>query len=128
MSSDLYADLATVNGDLAITVQGDLGTVSGTDNLAAALQRRFTTPRGALFYDQTYGNPLLARLSQPMGRDFEQAAIADVRACMLGDSRVQDAAVQVMLDREQRTLMVKVSFKAKDGTTGSFEKGVSIRV
>lgn len=128
MADYLFTDIASNNGDLATNVQGDLDTASGIDNLTAALQRRFETPIGALFYDRTYGNSLFNRLSQPMGQNFEKDAIADVTSCMLADSRVQSATVQITVNREQRTAVLYVQFIAKDGSAGSFQQGVSLRV
>lgn len=123
-----YTDLASNNGDLATNTQGDLYTVSGTDNLTAALIRRFETPLGALFYDTTYGNPVLNRLSQPMGKSFENDLISDASACILADSRVQSVTATVMLNREARTVTFKIDYVAKDGTSGSFERGLALRV
>ncbi|WP_171684161.1 hypothetical protein [Paenibacillus planticolens] len=128
MSDILLTDLGSVNGDLAANLQGDLNTVSGIENLTTALQRRFGTPLGALFYDTTYGNPVFQRLSSPMGKSFEQDVISDVSSCLLADSRVQSVQVRVLLNREEKTATFYVSFIAKDGSSGSFEQAVSIRV
>lgn len=128
MGDPLYTDLAYLNGDLAVNAQGDLYTVSGIDNLTAALQRRFETPLGALFYDTTYGNNLYSRLSKPMGQNFEKDVINDVTKAMLADRRVKSVTVQVAIQREQRIVMVNVSFKDINGNTGSFQQGVNMGV
>jgi phage baseplate assembly protein W len=129
MADALFTDFAsTATGDLATNAQGDVETVSGTDNLSAALQRRFETPIGALFYDTTYGNAVFDRLSQPMGQNFETDLASDATACILADSRVQSVNVTVTIDRESRTVQLNISYVAKDGTTGSFERGIALRV
>lgn len=128
MSDSLFTDLASLNGDLDINAQGDLYTVSGVDNLTAALQRRFETPLGALFYDTTYGNPVLDRLSKPMGQSFESDLLSDASSCILGDSRVQSVNVSVTIDRKSRAVAFQISYVARDGTTGSFERGLALRV
>jgi hypothetical protein len=129
MSDALYTDFAsTTAGDLATNAQGDIDTVSGTDNLSSALQRRFETPIGALFYDTTYGNAVFDRLSQPMGQSFENDLIGDASACILGDSRVQSVNVAVTIDREARTANFQIAYIAKDGSSGSFERGIALRV
>jgi phage baseplate assembly protein W len=129
MTDILFMDLGQGDdGDLLLSPQGDLTTVSGIENLTDALKRRFETQLGALFYDTTYGNPLLDRLSQPMGQTFEQDAIADVSKCILGDSRVQSVIVSVSINRESRTSLFQVSYVAQDGSTGSFERSVIQRV
>lgn len=68
--------------------------VSGLENLAIALLRRLTTPRGGLFYDLTYGTDLRNFLNRAYAPDdtaitweIEQRAIAEV----MKDPRVYDA-------------------------------------
>lgn len=124
----LYTDISSNSGDMGRNDTGDMSTSSGTDNLTAALIRRFETPLGALFYDQTYGNPLFNRSSSSMGRNFESDAISDITNCLLGDKRVQSVTVLPTANREERTITFSISYVANNGASGSFEKGVNMRV
>ncbi|MEC0231281.1 hypothetical protein [Paenibacillus alba] len=124
----LYTDISSNSGDMDRNDTGDMTTASGVGNLTGALKRRFETPLGALFYDQTYGNPLFNRLSAPMGQSFEANAISDITACILSDKRVQSVKVQATVDRESRMITFSINFIANNGESGSFERGVSMRV
>jgi phage baseplate assembly protein W len=124
-TNNLGIDLATTGGDLLVNAQGDLGQVTGVENLTEALRRRFNTPVGALFYAPEYGNPLLARLSQPMGRTFEADAAVDARACLISDARVRKASVRIVVNREQRSVTCSAEYEAIDGSSGSFEEVVT---
>ena len=52
-------DLYLENGDLNITNNGDIQTISSLDNVGQAVKNALITERGTLFYDQTYGINLL---------------------------------------------------------------------
>ncbi|MFB6364465.1 GPW/gp25 family protein [Paenibacillus elgii] len=105
-----------------------MSTASGTDNLTEALRRRFRTPYGSLFYDRTYGNKLHDRLSAPMGRTFEQDAIADATECLMADPRVQSVRVRLSLNHEERRVRFTISYVAKNGSAAAFEEEVALRV
>ena len=51
-------DLYILNGDLAVLPNGDLATITGSDNINQALQNRLATEVGFLDEDATYGNDI----------------------------------------------------------------------
>lgn len=129
MSDSLFTDFTSdISGDLASNAQGDVDTASGEANLNSALQRRFETPLGALFYDLGYGNAVFARLSLPMGPNFDKDLESDATECILADSRVQSVTVAVTINRESRIAGFRIAYVARDGTSGSFERGLALRV
>ncbi|MBL0387929.1 hypothetical protein JJB07_14910 [Tumebacillus sp. ITR2] len=122
MADPLFDLQSEANGDLAVTTQGDFGLATGEDSLNADLKRRFGTPVGALFYDLNYGNPMLARLSQPTSQGFEAACAQDARACVMADPRVVDASASVTVDRESRSVFCRVEYRDSSGGSGSLEE------
>lgn len=83
--------------------------VEGRALLVEALRWRFMTPRGALFYDPSYGLDLRSRVAdvftEPDALDFRRAIVAEA----LKDRRIESASATVAFDRTARRLAVRVS-------------------
>jgi phage baseplate assembly protein W len=81
---------------------------SGNANLAEAIARRLMTPRGGLFYDQTYGIDLRAFLNEAITdarlRQIESEAAAEATK----DPRVEGATATAALVNDRLTLSLEL--------------------
>lgn len=116
------------NQDWQVTATGDVATVSGPTNLQQALERRWGTRLGALFYDPSYGNPVFNMLSGAINQNWISHATAAARTCLMADSRVADVQVTVTPDPAKRTVLFTMLWTANDGTTGTVQNEVSTGV
>lgn len=130
MSDDVFGtDIAQTQGqDWKTTAQSDVSVVSGTDNLQQALERRWGTRLGALFYASGYGNPVFDMLSEPITPDWTVRATASAKTCLLGDPRVSDVQVTVTPNPEKRTVLFQCLWTAVNGSTGQIQQGVNVGV
>lgn len=87
--------MATFGSDFSgvLDVDNVLSTVSGRLGVAQAVARRWLTPQGGLFYDDTYGGGILELLNaanpdiSTLAQRLEQQALLD--------ERVEDCTVSV---------------------------------
>ncbi|GIM45967.1 hypothetical protein DNHGIG_15160 [Collibacillus ludicampi] len=114
--------------DWGTTSQGDLALVAGVDNLHQALERRWATPYGALFYAPDYGNTIFDMLSEPITPDWIERAIVAARSCILADPRVADVQVTVTPFPEKRIVHFLNKWVAVDGSSGQFTGQVTVGV
>lgn len=91
------------------------GLASGRVNLAYALLRRFTTPRGGLFYDPDYGYDLTALVNAALGQADISAARGATVAEAQKEQRVQSAAVTFDFNFARRELRILIRIEDADG-------------
>jgi hypothetical protein len=110
-------DLGT---DVALTT--DLapvwGMVNGKTNLAMALYRRLTTPRGGLFYDPDYGYDLRDLLNANLAAADISRARGEIAAECLKDERVQAATVVLTFEPRAKSLTIAIEIES---TIGPFD-------
>lgn len=99
-------DLSVHLGTGRATLIRDWATVDGVPARREGLLRRLTTPRGALWYDRSYGNVAYARLSQPATTTWLQQIATDCRQAAEGEPGARVADVRV--DRQNQQVMVSV--------------------
>lgn len=130
MSDNIYGtDIAqTSNQDWGVTAQSDVTLVSGPANLQAALERRWGTRVGALFYAPSYGNPIFDHLSENITDDWIEQRAIDARTCLLGDSRLSDVQVTITPNPEKRTVLFQCYWTDVTGNTGTLTQEVSVGV
>jgi phage baseplate assembly protein W len=80
-------DLLLQNGQLQV-VNGDFATVSGIDNLVAAIARRLVIYRGALPYYKTYGCLIRRLLGKKLNAALTQLAAAYASSAVQADPRI----------------------------------------
>jgi len=97
--------------DLTAVPDLELMIHSGLPNLAEAITRRLTTPRGGLFYDPDYGMDLRRYLNEAATEEvqFEIARLAEEQA--EEDPRVARATAQVSFEPATRTLTVHLTLE-----------------
>lgn len=110
LGTDIAWDAAT--GDVA---NSHFSLASGLENLLNALARRLSTPRGSLFYDQSYGYDLEQFVNSDVDADLLQEIRAGVREECLKDERVLDCHVAVSYAPDTTTTRVVVSVSSKSG-------------
>ncbi|KLU66297.1 25-like lysozyme [Desulfosporosinus acididurans] len=128
--ADIFGtDIAqTTNQDWQVTATSDVATVSGLENLQQALERRWGTRMGALFYDPSYGNTVFDMLSKPVNQNWISQATVAARTCLMGDSRIADVQVTVTPNPATRSVLFAMLWTANDGTTGILQKEVNVGV
>ncbi|MDR3519154.1 MAG: DUF2634 domain-containing protein [Azospirillaceae bacterium] len=77
-----------VAGGVLSVAAGDLGSVSGVDNLAQALRNRLDTRPGELLYHPDYGCRVHELVGQGAGAAVAQLAVAFVTEAVLADPRI----------------------------------------
>lgn len=100
--ADLGTDIAGVTD-----VTPSLATVSGRRNLIQAIARRLITPRGGLFYDETYGYDVRQFLSGIV-RSTSVIAAGIVEQAEQ-DERVDQADADVTFSGDQLVIKVSIS-------------------
>jgi uncharacterized protein len=130
LSDDIYGtDIAqTTNQDWQTTATADVAIVSGPGNLQQALERRWGTRVGALFYAPDYGNPLFDMLSGPINQNWIDQATAAARTCLMGDPRVADVQVTVIPDPKKRTVLFQCLWTDISRNTGQVSQAVNVNV
>lgn len=101
---NLVSDLAPVWG---LATQGT--------NLANAILRRLTTPRGGLFYDLNYGYDVMALLNSAMGPTELSAARGAITSEARKDPRVLSATVDLSFTRSTKTLSISIGLITAEG-------------
>lgn len=96
-------------------LDGQLRLVGGFPLLAQDLLNRLSTPRGALFYDESYGYDIPGLLNESLDeRDVPRIA-AEITAQCLFDDRVLDVSVDVTLFRLENRLRITLQGEAAEG-------------
>jgi hypothetical protein len=107
---DLGVDAACITD-----ITNTLSLAYGLRNLGMALCRRFTTPRGGLWYDPSYGYDL---------RQFLNAGVTDAEIAVMPDEiadeatkdeRVQTCTADVLFQRQAETMKVTIRGETADG-------------
>lgn len=113
MTDLLGTDLA-FSDDLQVTATGDFDTLSGTDNLRAALLRRILTVPGSLAHRPTYGVGLLAFQNAPLTLAVKRQLLARLAEQLPQDSRVAKVnSVSITSDdATPSTTVIKISVEA----------------
>ncbi len=88
-----FRDLAVEGGDLQFNAAGGLVTVSGLENLQAALGRRLRTLIGRHPFHPGFGNRAVLALGEVADEGALALLASDTRAAITRDPRVQDCAV-----------------------------------
>ena len=106
-----WGHMLPLGDDLTAVPDLELMTHGGVPNLAEAITRRLTTPRGGLFYDPDYGVDLRRYLNEAATEEvqFEIARLAEEQA--EEDPRVARATAQVSFEQSTRTLTVHLTIE-----------------
>ena len=112
-NAKLGVDLA-FNADLLVTYQGDLKTVADRDNVIQAVRMRLDTPLGALFYDSSYGNPVLEMLSENLDSTWPGRATRAIKECLDHEPRIAAPGVQPDIIPEARKAVFNITFQILD--------------
>ncbi|WCK55437.1 hypothetical protein PP175_05660 [Aneurinibacillus sp. Ricciae_BoGa-3] len=102
MADDWAGTDFRLDTDLGTSNQGDYVLVSNNQNVDAAVLRRLMTPLGALFYDETYGNPVYDILGDPMDGTFAAKAEQGLSDCLQYEDRINVISIDVVTTNEQR--------------------------
>lgn len=89
--------------------------VSGTTCLMQALMRRFTTPRGGLFYDPGYGTDLRSLLGEALTSGDGSSVGTDIEQEALQEERVLLAQATVTVNLATSKLAVKLDIQSSSG-------------
>lgn len=88
-------DLKVVDDDLVADTSGDLGTVNFVDNVKQAINRRFTTERGDILTDFTFGqniSDIIGDGKLPMEAK-ERLVRLDIMECLKYEDRISDPEI-----------------------------------
>jgi len=108
MTVDYGTDLAAVPD-----LDPAMPAVTGRLVLVEAIARRFSTPRGGLFYDADYGLDLREYLNEGFTTTDLYALRAEVETEARKDERVVSASARLRIDHATATLTV--SLELRDG-------------
>lgn len=89
--------------------------VSGKACVAQDLAHRLSTPRGGLFYDQSYGKDLRAYMEEGLTPERLAALPGEVSQECEKDERVESATVAVTYNNLTEKLSVKISILTAEG-------------
>lgn len=103
--SILGTDLYLMEGDLVIGPDGDLATVSDTENLRQALYLRLLADKGELILHPDYGSEIYKYISRVMTPDRREKLKSAVAACIIQDPRVEKV-LAVEIEVAGRTVLV----------------------
>lgn len=96
-------------------LDGQLRLVGGFPLLAQDLLNRLQTPRGALFYDESYGYDIPGLLNSDLDeRDVPRIAAEIVAQCLL-DDRVFEVSADVVLYRLENRLRITLQGECAEG-------------
>ena len=109
-STDFGTDIALLT-DLAPV----WGLTTGLTNLACALVRRLSTPRGTLFYDLDYGFDVTALLNASLGPNDIASIRSGIGSELRKDPRVQSAAVTLVFTAASKTLQIAITVQTASG-------------
>lgn len=111
MATDYGTDVSCVSDFSAESRE-----VSGPANVAEALARRLTTPRGWLIRNLDYGTDLREYLGIEYTSRVQSKIISETKAECLKDERVLAVSVSVdSFDTSGRTLSLRISVTLADG-------------
>ncbi len=111
MATDYGTDIACDGSDL----DPMFPLVTGRRVLTNALARRFATPRGALFYDPSYGLDLREYVNEALAPADVADLQRDIEAQALADERVASCAVALAFNAAARTLAVTLALVDAEG-------------
>jgi len=105
--------------DVSTFVDGDLDpffrVISGKRVVAEAIVRRWTTPQGALFFDENFGRDVRDLLGQATSPQTLFALKNALVAQAEEDERVAEISVDVSLDVRSRKLLIRGEIATADG-------------
>lgn len=79
----------TEDGDILVNANGDLGRVSGIDNLRQAVRSVLRCPHGWLVFDEPeYGSKLYKYQGKPNTPQTRYAAARDIQETLMADPRI----------------------------------------
>jgi hypothetical protein len=113
--SSLEAELLGVDVDVVTDASPDFRLARGRRNLANALARRLSTPRGGLWYAPDYGLDLREYLHAGVTTRELGGLPAAVTLEVLKDPRVQAAAVDVKYSPGHQSLVVNLTITTAAG-------------
>lgn len=104
----LLRDLAQNPGEgFKVAADGDLDTVSGLENLKAALFRRLMVVPGTLVHRPTYGVGVKNFLNAPNSIDNQRALAVRIKEQFEQDFRVEEMlGMRVSVDRNNPSLVI----------------------
>lgn len=86
----------------------------GRRNLAEALAKRLTTPRGGLFYDPSYGKDIRLLLNETLTEARLRQEEAEIEAEIEKDERIESASATLTVVNQER-LKVKIECQTRAG-------------
>lgn len=89
--------------------------VSGSRCLAQALLRRFTTPRGGLFYDPDYGTDVRALLGESIANNDASSLGQAIEQEALKDERVLLATATMAFNTQTNTVSATLAITSSAG-------------
>lgn len=93
----LGQDIKLIEGEIALKYN-DFDTVQGVDTVIQDIITRLYTPKGSLFYDESYGSQLHHFIQAPMDKitlmDFE----GEIKETLKADPRVSNDSIKVILN------------------------------
>lgn len=122
--AQVYGQDVVLQAGEVVAVNGDMGTVTGLDNLMQALHHRLDTERGEVLYHGDYGSS--AREVIGHGNFLENAVVASgfVRRSLLSDPRVVDVRnTKALVERD--TLHITCTVLVSDGKEVPVNYGLS---
>jgi hypothetical protein len=115
MPVDFGTDLALLATPGGWDLPAHFALTAGRANLAAALARRFVTPRGTLRRHPEYGEDLRAYVREKWTPQTRLAAQVRIAAQAERDPRVLAAAAEVTLVIPLQQMTVRLSLETADG-------------
>ncbi|MGZ3454443.1 MAG: hypothetical protein ACXVEF_32855 [Polyangiales bacterium] len=105
--------------DVSTFLEGDLDPyfrlISGARVVAEAIVRRWTTPTGGLFFDESFGVDIRELASKAMTPQTLFALASTLAAQAEEDERVQSALVNVSFSAATKRLLVRAEIRCATG-------------
>lgn len=118
------------SGTIRVSASGDVGRLSGRDNLTRAITRRLVTQPGSLVHRPTYGCGVLGYLGLANGPATRSKLANTIRANLLQDRRLKDVSVSLAVGAPDDpsatgTITVTLSLTLRDGTSSPLTLALS---
>lgn len=110
------------SGSIRISPSGDVGRLSGRDNLTRAIMRRLVTTPGSLVHRPTYGCGVLGYIGLANSPAVRSKLANAIRANLLQERRIKDVSVALSVGTMDDasatgTITVSLTLTLRDGTS-----------
>lgn len=111
MADNLGIDFALVDGDIVLSNNGDIQTVSNDDNVEQAVKNALFTEKGTLYYDQNYGFGIGTLMGEKNILAKRVLVRNEIITVLSREPRIESVEQVIVLQNEDNPSRLDVSFQ-----------------